>query len=136
MVDGSVLEGGGQILRNTVALSAILGLQVEIRRIRRGRAKPGLKAQHQCGIELVSRMAGARLVGCERNSTEVDFDASQGRGLAGGDYIADTKTAGSCTLLAQTSLLPALFATSPCKLDLRGGTDAGMAPPADYLAHV
>ncbi len=51
-IDGSLMEGGGQILRMSVALATICRKQIRIRKIRAGRASPGLKAQHLSGISL------------------------------------------------------------------------------------
>lgn len=45
-IDGSMGEGGGQVLRTALSLSAITGTEIELRKIRAGRAKPGLKRQH------------------------------------------------------------------------------------------
>lgn len=53
VVNGGVMEGGGQILRNTVALAAILGKELSVVNIRANRPRGGgLRAQHLSGIEL------------------------------------------------------------------------------------
>ena len=57
-IDGSFMEGGGQVLRISLALAAITGTPVHVSKIRQGRSTPGLRAQHLAG--LVDR---ARLVG-------------------------------------------------------------------------
>ncbi|KAG7301749.1 hypothetical protein JYU34_014737 [Plutella xylostella] len=132
-IDGSVLEGGGQILRMSVAFSAIMGVPVRVSRIRAGRSKPGLAAQHLKGIQLVGEMCGAALHGVEIGSTEIQFSPGQ---IKGGHYVADTKTAGSISLLLQVALPVALLADGPVTLELKGGTNADMAPQVDYLTEV
>ncbi|XP_045501891.1 RNA 3'-terminal phosphate cyclase [Colias croceus] len=132
-IDGSVLEGGGQILRNTISLSAILGIPVRVLNIRAGRSKPGLAAQHLKGIQLVAEMCKAKLKGANIGSTEIEFIPGK---IKGGHYVADTQTAGSISLLLQVALPCALLADSPVTLDLKGGTNADMAPQIDYMDKV
>ena len=92
-IDGSILEGGGQIMRNTVALSALLGKSIRVVKIRANRSKPGLKPQHLCGIQLVNRMHDGKLYGGRVNSSEIVF--RPGKLLTNeNQFEADTKTAG------------------------------------------
>ncbi|CAH0713083.1 unnamed protein product, partial [Brenthis ino] len=132
-IDGSVLEGGGQILRMSISLSAILGIPVRVQNIRAGRSKPGLAAQHLKGIQLLAEMCQAQLKGASIGSTEIEFIPGE---IKGGHYVADTKTAGSISLLLQVALPCALFADSPVILDLKGGTNADMAPQIDYMERI
>jgi RNA 3'-terminal phosphate cyclase (ATP) len=65
LIDGSFLEGGGQILRNTTSLSAILRKPIKVEKIRAGRQKPGLQPQHLCGIQLMQKIYNAEVTGGE-----------------------------------------------------------------------
>ncbi|KAM3959249.1 RNA 3'-terminal phosphate cyclase-like [Aphomia sociella] len=129
-IDGSVLEGGGQILRISISLSTILSIPVRVSNIRAGRRKPGLAAQHLKGIQLVGEMCQAKLKGVTLGSTQIEFIPGK---IRGGHYMADTQTAGSISLLLQVALPCALMADGPVTLDLRGGTNADMAPQIDYM---
>ncbi|KAG8780597.1 hypothetical protein FRC16_003091 [Serendipita sp. 398] len=137
-IDGSTLEGGGQILRNGVALAALLQQPVTISNIRKGRSPPGLKAQHAAGINLVGQISeGSNLVGARRDSQTIVFTPGE---IKTGRYSADPGTAGAITLLLQIALPCLLFATSPSSesstLILRGGTNATQAPQIDYTEQV
>ncbi|EDR11018.1 uncharacterized protein LACBIDRAFT_316113 [Laccaria bicolor S238N-H82] len=137
LIDGSVLEGGGQILRNSVSLSALLSKPVVIHKIRDGRTPPGLKNQHRTGLELAAELASARLTGAKNGSTDIEF--VPGRVQLPGNYIADTVTAGSITLLLQITLPLLVFSSrpvGPSTLTLLGGTNATQAPQIDYTKHV
>ena len=57
-VDGSLLEGGGQIVRVAAALSAATGREVRVENVRAGRPKPGLATQHLAGLRLVRDACG------------------------------------------------------------------------------
>ncbi|KAJ6500380.1 RNA 3'-terminal phosphate cyclase domain-containing protein [Mycena sanguinolenta] len=135
LIDGSVLEGGGQILRNSISLSALLGKPILLEKIRNGRKPPGLKNQHRTGIELAAQIASAQLTGATNGSSSVSFSPTRN---TPGDYTADSVTAGAVTLLLQISLPILLFAQSPTPstLTLKGGTNATLAPQVDYIQHV
>jgi RNA 3'-terminal phosphate cyclase (ATP) len=132
-LDGSYGEGGGQILRTAVALSAVTGKQVEIYNIRKIRPKPGLAAQHVKAIETVSSICDAEVDGCSLHSTYLSFKPAK---IKGGTYDIDIGTAGSITLLLQCLMPAAMHAPSPVKLTITGGTDVAWSPPIDYLRYV
>ena len=138
-VDGSMLEGGGQILRNASALAAITGRPIKVDRIRAGRDRPGLRPQHLTGLEMTRELSAGQLEGGAVGSQCITLRPGP---LRSGSHVGDTGTAGSCMLLAQAALPCLLFAapgadgSTASQLELRGGTDAAMAPPVGYLQHV
>ncbi|KAG8310503.1 hypothetical protein J6590_063272 [Homalodisca vitripennis] len=132
-IDGSILEGGGQVLRMAIALSVLQKIPVRIFNIRAGRSKPGLSPQHLKGLEMAREMTGGQLIGAQQRSMEVTFRPGQ---LTPGQYLGDTGTAGSVGLIIQLLLPCALFSSGPTILDLRGGTNADMAPQIDYTTTV
>ncbi|MGE0493649.1 MAG: RNA 3'-terminal phosphate cyclase [Vulcanimicrobiota bacterium] len=132
-IDGQYQEGGGQILRSSLAFSAITGKPFCIDKIRAGRKPPGLKAQHLAAVELVGSMCSAQVEGAHPGSTSLTFRPGR---LVPGRYGLDVGTAGSVTLLLQAAMLPALFAGGRVELRLVGGTDVSWSPPADYMSQV
>ena len=129
-IDGSYGEGGGQILRTTLALAAILQKEIRIIRIRHGRPVPGMKAQHLVGAEAVARICSAKVEGLHTGSTELVFRPGP---LKCGNYKFDVGTAGSITLVLQT-LMPVLpFLSGNSNIEITGGTDVKWSPPIDYL---
>ncbi|KAI0750986.1 RNA 3'-terminal phosphate cyclase [Daedaleopsis nitida] len=138
-IDGSVLEGGGQLLRISVALSALLSRPISIYNIRGKRTPPGLKFQHAAGLRLVADICNARLDGCETGSTSIEF-YPQSKPQLSRSYRADPGTAGSIALLLQVSLPCLVFCSSAEHLEstlgLRGGTNASYAPQIDYTEQI
>ncbi|GBC70577.1 RNA 3'-terminal phosphate cyclase [Candidatus Calditenuaceae archaeon HR02] len=133
MVDGSIGEGGGQVLRYAVSTCALLGEELRIYNIRAKRRPPGLRPQHITAIRSVAEVCGGTVEGLKVGSSSIVFKPSKPRG---GRYFFDTGTAGSVSLVLQ-SLLPILcFADGPCEVELRGGTNNPLAPPIDYIQEV
>ncbi|MCX8165539.1 MAG: RNA 3'-terminal phosphate cyclase [Acidilobaceae archaeon] len=132
-IDGSMGEGGGQILRTAIALSAITGKAVKIKNIRAKRENPGLRAQHLVAVKAIAALSSGRLVGAEIGSTVLEFYPGK---IKGGTYFFDVGTAGSVALVLQALLPVAAFADSPVEVRIRGGTDVPMAPTIDYMREV
>lgn len=130
-IDGSRGEGGGQILRSSLALSIVTGTPFRIENIRAGRAKPGLMRQHLTAVNAAAAICGGNVDGARVGSTSLVF--KPGRAKAG-EYTFSIGTAGSTTLVLQTVLLPLLLADGPSRVTLEGGTHNPHAPPYDFLA--
>lgn len=130
-IDGSVGEGGGQILRTTLGLSLVSGEPVRIHDIRKRRARPGLMRQHLAAVRAAAEIGHAELTGAEIGSREVVF---RPRGpVAPGSYRFDVGSAGSTTLVLQTVLPALITAPGPSEIVIVGGTHNPMAPPFDFL---
>ncbi|WP_047197251.1 RNA 3'-terminal phosphate cyclase [Caldimonas brevitalea] len=129
-LDGSQGEGGGQILRTSLALSMLTGRPFEIHSIRAKRSKPGLMRQHLVCVQAAAQISGAQVEGAELGSQDLKFTPGRVRA---GDYRFAISSAGSCTLVLQTVLPPLLFAQQPSRIELCGGTHNPMAPPYHFL---
>ena len=132
-IDGSYGEGGGQALRTSLALAAILQRPVEIHNIRAGRKKPGLRPQHLMAVRAMALITGGRVEGAERGSTRLYFEPQQ---IAPGDYSFDVGTAGSTSLVLQTMIPVLLFAETPSRVDITGGTHVPWSPCFHYMKDV
>ena len=131
-IDGSQGEGGGQIIRSSMALSVLSNTPLHITNIRAGRKKPGLKRQHVTSVRAVAEICGgtATLTGAELNSSELSFEPGTPHA---GTYYFSVGTAGSATLVFQTVLPLLLTAEAASTVVIEGGTHNDMAPPFDFL---
>ena len=132
-IDGSAGEGGGQILRTSLALSITTGRPIAIRNIRAGRAKSGLRRQHLACVLAAQELCGATVHGAEISSKYLEFTPGE---IEREDLAIDIGTAGSTTLVVQTILVPALAAKRALRATVHGGTHNPMAPPFEFLDRV
>ncbi|MDF1533064.1 MAG: RNA 3'-terminal phosphate cyclase [Methanosarcinaceae archaeon] len=134
-IDGSYGEGGGQIIRTAVALSAVTGKKIRVTNIRKNRPKPGLKPQHVKSIETAALLCDADVTGLSIGSTDVMFAPMELKG----DNVKldiDIGTAGSISLLLQCIMPAAACTPDGVELTITGGTDVAWSPTIDYLKHV
>ena len=133
-IDGSMLEGGGSIVRISVGLAALMGKPVRVYNIRAKRDNPGLREQHLEGIRAVAKLCNGRLEGDELGSREIRFWPGE---VKAGRIRVNIRTAGNITLVLQPIMLAALRADGAVEVEFDGGaTDAPLAPPLDYMKHV
>jgi RNA 3'-terminal phosphate cyclase (ATP) len=132
-IDGSSGEGGGQILRTSLALSMITKRPLRMRHIRAGRKKPGLQPQHLACVEAAAQLCHAHTSGAEVHSQDLEFTP----GADCSEHLTiDIGTAGSTTLVVQTILVPAIAMGRALDATVIGGTHNPMAPPFEFLDRV
>jgi len=132
-IDGSVGEGGGQVIRTSVALATLLGKKIHIFNIRAKRSLKGLQPQHITGVKAVAALAEAEVEGLSLGSTELTFEP---RTRLSGNFAFDVGTAGSISLVLQALMLAAAFTPGVVKLGVTGGTDVRWSPTIDYVKYV
>ncbi|HFD38419.1 MAG TPA: RNA 3'-phosphate cyclase [Anaerolineae bacterium] len=139
-INGAYGEGGGQILRTSLTLSALTGRAVRLVQIRAGRRKPGLRPQHLTAVRAIAKICDAQVTGARLNSQELTFAprAAPQAGTYTFDVAQAAKggSAGAVSLILQTVLLPLALAEGTSHLTLRGGTHVPWSPPFDYLKRV
>lgn len=145
-IDGSKGEGGGQIVRTSIALASVLDVSLKIIKIRYNRSKPGLQAQHLEGVNLVSKVANSELKGAcfgsqtfvlEKSERQEDEDLSL-------PIESKISTAGAVSLVLQAALPVIVRFLKPSEedtvpttvLQLHGGTCVPFAPTSYYVMHV
>lgn len=133
VIDGTFGEGGGQILRTSLSLSAVTGKPFRIVNIRAKRRKPGLMRQHLACVKAAAEITGGQVGGAELNSRELTFEPGA---IRGGEYRFAVGTAGSTTLIAQTVIPILLKAEAPSRVVIEGGTHTDQAPIFEFFDRV
>jgi len=129
-IDGSYGEGGGQILRTSLALSLVTRKPFSISNIRAGRKKPGLMRQHLTAVNAAAEIGRAAIEGNRIGSQAFTFEPEM---IQPGNFHFAVGSAGSCTLVFQTILPALLIAGGSSEITLEGGTHNPFAPPFDFL---
>lgn len=128
IIDGSRGEGGGQILRASLALAMALGIPFRMVNIRANRHRAGLRPQHLACVRAAQELCGAIVQGDTPDSQEIAFQPGN---VKGAEYHFDIGTGSSATLLLQTVIPPLLVASAPSTVTVTGGTHVPLAPPLD-----
>ncbi|MBW6461744.1 MAG: RNA 3'-terminal phosphate cyclase [DPANN group archaeon] len=134
IIDGAHGEGGGQVIRTSVALSALTQRSVKINNIRANRCIPGLRAQHVSGIIAVAKLCGAETKDVIIGSKAVEFNPKM---IETKHIDVDIATAGSIGLVLQALLIPTMHVKDKIKININGGAVFGKwSPPLLYTKHV
>ncbi|XP_011498328.1 PREDICTED: RNA 3'-terminal phosphate cyclase [Ceratosolen solmsi marchali] len=134
-IDGDSNNGGGQIVRIAVCLSALYKIPIQIINIRRGLSKSGLREQHLRGVNLIKEMCDAEVTGAYLGSPYLLFKPGVLQHKSD-EYVANIKTAGCICLLIQIILPCALFLSKSTTYILKGGTNVPLGPQVEYFKNV
>lgn len=157
-LDGRTLEGGGQLVRVALTLSALTSIPVHIHNIRGKRSGKrsghggGLKASHLAALEFLASAVAARTQGAHVGSTEALFEPLKNKQIAksrandpqremeGGEmYEIRLEKPGSVWLVLQAILPYIVFAASglvPKQLIITGGTNVPKSMSGEYVKQV
>jgi RNA 3'-phosphate cyclase len=130
-IDGSLGEGGGQVLRSALTLSLLTGTPIEIYNIRVHRPKPGLQTQHLFAVQAAAAVGDARVSDIHLGSTQLIFEP---RAIHAGAFRFDLHTAGSTSLILQTITIPLSHSVATSSVVLIGGTHVPWSPCFHYVA--
>jgi RNA 3'-terminal phosphate cyclase (ATP) len=129
-IQGDLLEGGGQIVRTVLALSALTGKPVSITKIREKRPNPGLQSQHFIAAKALASICNAETNDLTIGSRQLTFTPHD---RAGGRFTFCVGTAGSIPLILQGLMPAAAYAPSSLEFEITGGTDVRWSPSIDYV---
>lgn len=133
-IDGSQGEGGGQILRTAVSLSAITGKPIEVTGIRAKRQNPGLRPQHMTSIKILGDLFHAKVENLQVGAEWIRFAPSDR--FEGGSVKVDVGTAGSIPMILMAVVPAVSLSNNSLEIEITGGTDVKASPTTDYVKHV
>jgi RNA 3'-terminal phosphate cyclase (ATP) len=129
-IDGALGEGGGQVLRTSLALALITGKAFRLRNIRAKRSKPGLQAQHLMSVKAAAQIGQATTRGACISSIDLTFEPGI---VSPGTYHFKIGTAGATSLVLHTIYLPLALAGGESTITIEGGTHVKASPCYDFL---
>ncbi|KAI4931173.1 hypothetical protein J4E85_003762 [Alternaria conjuncta] len=143
-LDGTTLEGGGQLLRVALGLSSLARKPIHVSKIRGKRSGGGgLKAQHLTCVQWLGQASNAKINGAELKSKEITFIPSKiveqfNSVLDAGEVRIKQSTPGSVNLVLQAILPYIIFSgvQTPIRICIDGGTNVSNSPSIDYVAQV
>jgi RNA 3'-terminal phosphate cyclase (ATP) len=143
-LEGTALEGGGQLVRIALGLSSLSKKPVNITNIRGKRSGGGgLKVQHLTSAQWLGQACNARLSGMGLKSKEITFRPDQRSVPAnteeqGNEIHINQNTPGSINLIFQAIFPYLLFSgsASPIHVRVTGGTNVSNSPSYDYIHEV
>lgn len=125
-IDGSQGEGGGQILRTSLALSILTGKPFKLINIRANRKPPGLRPSHMMSVRAAAEICGGSFKGGSAGSSTLHFEPGE---VKPGNYRFSIGTAGATGLVLHTVCLPlALRGNAPSTVTITGGTHVSTSP--------
>ena len=144
-IDGSILEGGGQILRISTSMSYLLGIPISIKNIRSKRDNPGLQRQHLTCTKFITHLYNTNdVTGLQLNSQNILLVPTQL--LIKKEKSEEIKcilnSAGSIGLMIQQLLPCCLYSdyedneNNEISITLTGGTLVKFSPTIYYLNEV
>ncbi|KAF1948357.1 RNA 3'-terminal phosphate cyclase [Byssothecium circinans] len=148
-LNGTTLEGGGQLLRLATCLSSLTTTPIHITSIRGNRSGGGgLKTQHLTSLQWLTNACNARTSGLALKSTEIQFVPAANSPSTvgnmderGGEVSINQSTPGSVNLVFQAILPYILFSGrgksgEPVRVRITGGTNVSNSPSCDYVEQV
>ncbi|KAL6703623.1 hypothetical protein ACN47E_009483 [Coniothyrium glycines] len=142
-LEGTTLEGGGQLLRLALGLSTLSRKPIRITNIRGRRSGGGgLKTQHLTCVQWLGQACHAKLSGVGLKAKDITYAPNQERvpasQLSISEVRIDQSTPGSVNLVLQAILPYLLFsgAQTPIRVRITGGTNVSNSPSVEYISQV
>jgi RNA 3'-terminal phosphate cyclase (ATP) len=130
-IEAAGSEGGGQVLRAALTLSAATGQGFEMKRIREKRVRPGLRPHHVATVHAAALACAAQVHGAFDGSPDLRFEPGP---VGAGDFRFETIGSGAATLVLETVVPILATGAAASRVAVTGGTHVASSPLFDYVA--